>query len=107
MSGHINWSASGHRERAEELVGGRAEFIEGARQMLSEARAWRLVEMRQERGFTQTQIAERMGVSKGRVSQIESGQVSGTDVVARYVQALGGSLMMVAVFDDGELRKVG
>jgi hypothetical protein len=28
-------------------------------------------------------------------------------VVARYVEALGGSLMMVAVFADGELRKVG
>ncbi|MFM9693560.1 type II toxin-antitoxin system RelE/ParE family toxin [Streptomyces europaeiscabiei] len=51
--------------------------------------------------------AERMGVTKGRVSQIESGQVSGTDVVARYVEALGGNLVMVAVFGDGELRKVG
>jgi transcriptional regulator with XRE-family HTH domain len=75
--------------------------------MLAEARGWRLVDMRQERGFTQAQVAERMGVSKGRISQIESGQVSGTEVVARYVEALGGSLVMVAVFDDGELRKVG
>ncbi|MEV0525131.1 helix-turn-helix transcriptional regulator [Streptomyces sp. NPDC050439] len=107
MSGHIRWSASGHRERAEELAGGRDEFTEGARRMLAEVRAWRLVEMRQERGYTQTQVAERMGVSKGRVSQIESGQVSGTDVMARYVEALGGNLVMVAVFDDGELRKVG
>lgn len=48
-----------------------------------------------------------MGVSKGRVSQIESGQVSGTEAVARYVEALGGNLVMVAVFADGELRKVG
>jgi transcriptional regulator with XRE-family HTH domain len=63
--------------------------------------------MRQERGYTQADVAERMGVSKGRVSQIESGQVSGTDVVARYVEALGGNLMLVAVFADGELRKVG
>jgi transcriptional regulator with XRE-family HTH domain len=81
--------------------------MEGARRLPAEARAWRLVEMRQERGYTQQQVAERMGVSKGRVSQIESGQVSGTDVVARYVEAIGGSLMMVAVFADGELRKVG
>ncbi len=48
-----------------------------------------------------------MGVTKGRVSQIESGQVCGTDVVARYVEALGGNLVMVAVFGDGALRKVG
>ncbi|MGW3941512.1 helix-turn-helix domain-containing protein [Streptomyces phaeochromogenes] len=107
MSGDVRWSAGGHRERAEELSGGRDAFLEGAQRMLAEARAWRLVDMRQERGFTQAQVAERMGVSKGRISQIESGQVSGTDVMARYVEALGGSLVMVAVFDDGELRKVG
>ncbi|MEV6792431.1 helix-turn-helix transcriptional regulator [Streptomyces sp. NPDC051320] len=97
----------GHRERAEEIAGGRDEFVEGARRMLAEGRARRLVEMRQERGFTQAQVAERMGITKGRVSQIESGQVSGTEVMTRYVQALGGKLVMIAVFDDGELRQVG
>ena len=107
MSGYTKWSASGHRDRAEELSGGPDAFLEGAQRMLAEARAWRLVDMRQERGYTQAQVAERMGVTKGRVSQIESGQVSGTDIVARYVEALGGSLVMVAVFADGELRKVG
>ncbi|MFJ2826684.1 helix-turn-helix domain-containing protein [Streptomyces sp. NPDC087263] len=107
MSGYVSWSDSGHRERAETLAGGRDAFLEGAQRMLTEAQAWRLVDMRQERGFTQAQVAERMGVSKGRVSQIESGQVSGTDVVARYVEALGGNLVLVAVFGDGELRKVG
>ncbi|WP_200306478.1 helix-turn-helix domain-containing protein [Streptomyces adelaidensis] len=107
MNGHVAWSASGHRERAEELAGGRDAFVEGTQRMLAEAHAWRLADIRQERGITQAQVAERMGVSKGRVSQIESGQVSGTDIVARYVEALGGSLVMVAVFGDGELRKVG
>ncbi|MGV9994218.1 helix-turn-helix domain-containing protein [Streptomyces sp. NPDC003374] len=89
------------------MAGGRDAFLQGAERLLAEARAWRLVEMRKERGYTQAQVAERMGVSKGRVSQIENGQASGTDVVARYVEALGGNLMVVAVFDDGELRKVG
>ena len=107
MSGYTKWSASGHRERAEKLTGGREPFLAGAERLLAETRAWRLAEMRQERGFTQAQVAERMGLSKGRVSQIESGQVSGTDVVARYIEALGGNLVMVAVFADGELRKVG
>lgn len=107
MDGHTGWAASGHRERAEQLAGGAEAFDEGARRMITEARAWRLVEMRQERGLTQQQVADRMGVSAGRVSQIESGQVSGSEVIARYVRALGGNLIMVAVFDDGELRKVG
>ncbi|MFF6999152.1 helix-turn-helix domain-containing protein [Streptomyces sp. NPDC008313] len=107
MTGYVKWSTSGHRERAEELAGGPDGFLEGAQRMLAEAQAWRLVDMRQERGYTQAQVAARMGVSKGRVSQIESGQVSTTEVVARYVEALGGNLVMVAVFGDGELRKVG
>jgi len=101
------WSESGHRERAAELAGGAEAFEEGVRRVIGEARAWRLVEMRKERGFTQADVAALMGVSKGRVSQIESGQVSGNEVISRYVEALGGSLVMVAVFADGELRKVG
>jgi DNA-binding XRE family transcriptional regulator len=107
MTGFVKWSESGHKERAETLGGGGEEFEEGALRLLSEARAWRLADMRQERGLTQEQVAERMGVSKGRISQIESGQVSGNDVISRYVQAIGGSLVMVAVFGDGEFRKVG
>ncbi|MGP4109992.1 helix-turn-helix domain-containing protein [Streptomyces sp. 4N509B] len=107
MTGFVKWSESGHRERAEELSGGPEAFLEGAAQLLARTRAWRLAEVRRERGLTQEQVAVRMGVSKGRVSQIESGQVSGNDVIARYVQAIGGSLIMVAVFDDGELRRVG
>lgn len=107
MTGFAKWSDTGHKERAEQLSGGPDAFDEGARRLVAEARAWRLVEMRHERGLTQVQLADRMGVSKGRVSQIESGQVSGSDIIARYVRALGGDLIMVAVFDDGEFRKVG
>lgn len=107
MTGHTRWSDSGHRQRAERLAGGEEEFLAGVRRMLDEARAWRLVELRKERGFTQLQVAERMGVSPGRVSQIESGQVSGQEVIGRYIEAIGGNLVVVAVFTDGELRKVG
>ena len=107
MTGHTRWNGSGHRQQAERLAGGEAEFLAGVHRMLDQARAWRLVELRKERGFTQAQVAERMGVSPGRVSQIESGLVSGQEVIGRYVEALGGSLVVVAVFGDGDLRKVG
>jgi DNA-binding XRE family transcriptional regulator len=107
MTRFVKWSESGHLARAVAAAGGEEEFLRGVRQMLDEARAWRLAEMRLERGYTQSQVAERMGVTKGRISQIESGQVSGQDVIARYVGALGGNLVVVAVFGDGELRKVG
>lgn len=55
---------------------GREDFEAGKEQMLAEARGWRLTETRRRRGLTQAQVAERMGVGKSRVSQIERGRVS-------------------------------
>jgi transcriptional regulator with XRE-family HTH domain len=45
-------------------------------------------------------VAERMSVTKSRVSQIERGDVSTIETVARYVQAIGGQIQMSAVFGD-------
>jgi len=53
-----------------------------------------------------TQVAERMGVGKSRVSQIERGRVSTREVLDRYVEALGGRLSLMADFGD-ELLRVG
>ena len=85
---------------------GREEFEVGKEQMLAEARGWRLAEIRRRRGLTQAQVAERMGVGKSRVSQIERGRVSTREVLDRYVEALGGRLSLMADFGD-ELLRVG
>lgn len=45
-----------------------------------------------------------MGVSTGRVSRIEHGDVSGLAVLDRYIQALGGQLGLVATFGDEQLK---
>jgi hypothetical protein len=45
-----------------------------------------------------------MGVSIARVSQIEHGEGATLDVIARYVEALGGRLDLVADFGDHTLR---
>lgn len=63
----------------------------------------RLAERRQALGLTQADVAKLMSVTKGRVSQIEHGTVSTIDVVARYVNALGGTLQVSAVFGDDQL----
>jgi DNA-binding XRE family transcriptional regulator len=85
---------------------GREEFETGKEQMLAEGRGWRLAEIRRHRGLTQAQVAERMGVGKSRVSQIERGRVSTREVLDRYVEALGGRLSLMADFGD-ELLRVG
>ncbi|WP_036965512.1 helix-turn-helix domain-containing protein [Promicromonospora kroppenstedtii] len=60
----------------------------------------RLAERRKELGLTQLELAERMGITKSRVSQIERGEVSTFSAVARYVEALGGTIQITAVFGD-------
>jgi hypothetical protein len=45
-----------------------------------------------------------MGVSVARVSQIEHGEVTSFEVIARYVEALGGRLDLVADFGDRTVR---
>jgi transcriptional regulator with XRE-family HTH domain len=49
---------------------------------------------------TQAEVAERMGVTKSRVSPIERGEVSTIEAVARYVEAIGGQIQISAVFGD-------
>jgi hypothetical protein len=44
-----------------------------------------------------------MGVTPARVSQIERGELATIDAVARYVEALGGRLDLIASFGDHTL----
>jgi DNA-binding transcriptional regulator LsrR (DeoR family) len=46
--------------------------------MLAEVTGHRLAEIRRTRGLTQQQVADRMGVTKGRVSQTGLPQMVGT-----------------------------
>ena len=80
------------------------EVAEQAGRMLARVRAHNLADVRGRKGLTQKQVADAMGVSTGRVSQIEHGDLSGLDVLDRYVQALGGQLGLVATFGDEQLE---
>lgn len=66
--------------------------------MVAEARAHRLVEMRKQLGLPQSEIADRMHVRQERVSAIERGKTTATEVgtIAAYIAALGGQLEIVA-----------
>ena len=104
MSGTRRWRDTEHLDRAVENAGGRQAFDAAVGDMLDHARGWRLAELRKRYELTQEQVADRMGVSVSRVSQIESGDVSTQDVLSRYVSALGGTLKLVADFGDEQMR---
>ncbi|MPZ00056.1 MAG: helix-turn-helix domain-containing protein [Actinophytocola sp.] len=59
-------------------------------------RGHQLAEMRKAAGVTQVALAETLGVSQTRISKIEHGEVSGIDTIRAYVQALGGTVDLVA-----------
>jgi DNA-binding XRE family transcriptional regulator len=104
MSGTKRWRDTDHLDRAIETAGGPDAFGASVGEMLDEARGWRLAELRRRREMTQEQVASRMGISVARVSQIEAGDVSTQDVLARYIAALGGTLKLIADFGDEQLK---
>lgn len=95
--------------RAEAKAAGRideAKVAEHRDRMLAAERAYRLVEIRKARGLTQNDVAERMHVSQRRVSAVEHGQITRTELstVASYVEALGGRVKVIADFGDDQLE---
>jgi DNA-binding XRE family transcriptional regulator len=104
MSSVKRWRDTEHLQRAVETAGGQESFDSAVGQMLDQARGWRLAELRKRREMTQEQVAARMGISVSRVSQIENGDVSTQDVLARYIAALGGTLKLIADFGDEQLK---
>lgn len=96
----ISWN-----EMKQELgfTGAEQEDIQaGAQDLIAQARAFRLAEVRRRQHATQVDIAMAMGVSQARVSRIEKGELSRSEVdtLAAYVQALGGKLKIIADFGD-------
>jgi ribosome-binding protein aMBF1 (putative translation factor) len=81
-----------------------AEVQARARELLAQARGHQLAETRKRLGLGQKGVAAAMGITVARVSQIEHGEVSSFEVIARYVEALGGRLELVGDFGDRAVR---
>lgn len=82
------------------------EVLLAQEQLRAQVRAYQLAEIRRTRHITQREVAEIIGVSAARISQIEHGQVDRAAIrgLAEYVQALGGRLELVADFGDQRIR---
>ena len=99
MSSYTKWDRAGYIERA----GGAEKAEQRRKALMARQSGYRLAEERKRHGLTQAQLAEAMGVTPGRVSQIERGEVATIDAIARYIEALGGRLDLVASFGDHTL----
>lgn len=103
----VSWDEA--KRRAEEtrraaghLVRTDAERAAAQRRLGDEIRAFRLAEVRRNRSLTQREVADAMGVSGPRVSDVERGNLDtvSVSVLRAYVEALGGRLKITAEFDD-------
>jgi DNA-binding XRE family transcriptional regulator len=66
---------------------------------------FRLAQLREDAGISQTELARRMGVSQPRISQLEQGDPGQMelDTLRRYITALGGRMRVVADFEDHDV----
>lgn len=74
--------------------------------MLTEVRAYRLRELREEAGLTQAQLAERIGVGQRQVSKIENGDLDSAKIgtIRNYLQAVGGDMAIECVIGDDRVH---
>lgn len=80
---------------------GSPETLAKARLDLQEALA--LHELRQARGFTQSQLAQALDTKQSGISRIEHQTDLYLSTLSSYVEALGGRLNLSASFDDVEI----
>ncbi|OEU85181.1 XRE family transcriptional regulator [Streptomyces abyssalis] len=85
--------------------GDRKRIDEIKRQMLDAERGHELASLRKAQGLSQKDVAEAMGVTQGRVSQIERGQAGlDTASMAAYLHAIGGELTILATIGNVSVR---
>jgi len=63
-----------------------------------------LAELRQARQLTQQQLAAMMDTDQGNVSKLERQTDMYVSTLRRYVEAMGGTLEIVARFPDGDVE---
>jgi predicted XRE-type DNA-binding protein len=96
--------------RGEAVAQGRVDpaRADAARKEMHDAvQAHQLAEIRKAQGHArQADVAALMGVSQARVSQLESGDLSHTELgtLQSYVAALGGSLRVIADFGESTVE---
>jgi predicted XRE-type DNA-binding protein len=81
-----------------------AERERSRAEMRAEQRGYQLAQLRKNAGLTQAQVAALMGVTQARVSQIEHGKITEVDAIRGYVEALGGTVDVIARVGDWTIK---
>jgi DNA-binding XRE family transcriptional regulator len=63
-----------------------------------------LAEIRKQAGFTQEDLAKAMGVKQPSLSKLESQEDMQISTLARLIEALGGTLELIAHMPRGDIR---
>lgn len=92
MSGHTKWSEIRRRGTAEE----EAEIAAEVRALLRENA---LMQLRRRREISQQELAAALGVSQVNVSRIEHEDDLQLSTMRRFIEALGGELIVQARID--------
>ncbi|HUY47736.1 MAG TPA: helix-turn-helix transcriptional regulator [Streptosporangiaceae bacterium] len=80
MSSYTKWDRAACVERA----GDQEEAERHRKAAMARQSGQQLAGERKRHGLTQAQLSQAMGISPGRVSQIERGELATIDAVARY-----------------------
>ena len=92
MSGHRPWSEVRHQRSPER----EAEVAAEVRAVLRENA---LLQLRRRHQISQEELAAALGISQARVSSIERAGEPQIDTMRRYIEALGGELIVQAKID--------
>jgi predicted XRE-type DNA-binding protein len=83
----------------------RVEAQERSREVLrAEQRGYQMAQLRKNSRLTQAQVAAAMGILQARVSQFEHGQITELDAVRAYIEALGGTVDVLARVGDWTVK---
>lgn len=83
-----------------------AEFEASIKTLEKEVAVSQLREIRKQAGLTQVQVANKLGVTPIRISQIENGDLDKVNVstLRNYLSQLGAELTLVAKLDGREFQ---
>ncbi|MFE0130375.1 helix-turn-helix domain-containing protein [Streptomyces sp. NPDC059037] len=104
MSRHSSWTEAKRRMRGSQSEVPDAAWEERKQAARTATEAYvlgqHLREIREEQGLTQVQVAESVGISQARVSQIERGEIHNLETMRTYAAALGAKITVSIEYGD-------